>query len=82
MAAIQINASPDIHQCSLHYLTRDKPELWPLMLGMQYHVSVNLEIRMMEFFVNVLFAMLGCSMSGPAWLDNLSLSSLAISDER
>jgi hypothetical protein len=44
------------------------------MLEMQYHVSVNMEVRMAEIVIYVLSALRLCSWSGLAALDNLSLS--------
>lgn len=70
-------APPDIHQCSLHYLTRLNSGFGRLMLEMQYHISINLEFRMTEIAVYVLSALRLCSASNSAWLDNLLLSSSA-----
>jgi hypothetical protein len=47
------------------------------MLEMNYHVSIDVEVRMTEILVYALSALRLCSWSGSAWLDNLSLSSSA-----
>jgi len=44
------------------------------MLEMQYHVSVNMEVRMAEIIIYVLSASRLCSWSSLAALDNLSFS--------